>query len=87
VSRRNLKCRHTAPSPPGWELEATGSSPFCEEFQRFGRWLGQGLGVLGRELETLAPLAENSYKLSPHSTPSWHSREDYVRAKGTGIGQ
>jgi len=26
-------------------------------------------------------------KVSPHNTLPWKSREDYVRAKGTGIGQ
>ncbi|MGB5296257.1 MAG: hypothetical protein WBP34_15020 [Thermoanaerobaculia bacterium] len=26
-------------------------------------------------------------KVSPYNTPPWKSREDYVCAKGTGIGQ
>ena len=54
VSRRNLDCRHTARSLLGWELEAMGSSRFCVELQRLRRWVGQGLGLLGRELEAPA---------------------------------
>ncbi len=34
-----------------------------------------------------AALAETSYRLSPHHTPPWKSREDYMRAKGIEMGE
>ena len=48
-SRLILAVVTRVPGSQVWELEATGSGGFCEELQRLGRRMRQGLGLLSRE--------------------------------------
>jgi len=47
-SRLILAVVTRVPGSQVWELEATGSGGFCEEIQRLGRRMRQGLGLLSR---------------------------------------
>jgi len=53
-SRLILAVVTRVPGSQVWELEATGSGGFCEELQRLGRRMRQGLGLLSREPEAPA---------------------------------